>query len=119
MFLSFSSTGTNPYLTFHCVNQGTILLDLAPEDKEYQSVEEEVTDIRMFFFAQILLRLFSRGMNSSYCLMGSHGLLLGLSQQQAFKRDCRLKRYTFHSHHKPVCPVAQSFCSRNFVSFVI
>lgn len=34
--------GTNPYLTFHCVNQGTILLDLAPEDKEYQSVEEEM-----------------------------------------------------------------------------
>ncbi|XP_027709498.1 poly [ADP-ribose] polymerase tankyrase-1 [Vombatus ursinus] len=34
--------GTNPYLTFHCVNQGTILLDLAPDDKEYQSVEEEM-----------------------------------------------------------------------------
>ncbi|KAM8971660.1 poly [ADP-ribose] polymerase tankyrase-1 isoform X1 [Sarcophilus harrisii] len=33
---------TNPYLTFHCVNQGTILLDLAPDDKEYQSVEEEM-----------------------------------------------------------------------------
>uniref|UniRef100_A0A8C9EP85 Poly [ADP-ribose] polymerase n=1 Tax=Pavo cristatus TaxID=9049 RepID=A0A8C9EP85_PAVCR len=34
--------GTNPYLTFHCVSQGTILLDLAPDDKEYQSVEEEM-----------------------------------------------------------------------------
>lgn len=55
----FSSTGTNPYLTFHCVNQGTILLDLAPEDKEYQSVEEEVIDIKKFLFSQILLRLFS------------------------------------------------------------
>jgi hypothetical protein len=44
----FSLTGTNPYLTFHCVNQGTILLDLAPEDKEYQSVEEEVMDFKMF-----------------------------------------------------------------------
>ena len=36
------SSGTNPYLTFHCVSQGTILIDLAPDDKEYQSVEEEV-----------------------------------------------------------------------------
>lgn len=40
LFLLFA--GTNPYLTFHCVSQGTILLDLAPDDKEYQSVEEEV-----------------------------------------------------------------------------
>lgn len=35
-------SGANPYLTFHCANQGTILIDLAPDDKEYQSVEEEV-----------------------------------------------------------------------------
>ncbi|XP_004911091.1 poly [ADP-ribose] polymerase tankyrase-1 isoform X3 [Xenopus tropicalis] len=34
--------GTNPYLTFHCVSQGTVLLDLASDDKEYQSVEEEM-----------------------------------------------------------------------------
>lgn len=34
--------GANPYLTFHCASQGTILIDLAPDDKEYQSVEEEV-----------------------------------------------------------------------------
>ncbi|XP_044274873.1 poly [ADP-ribose] polymerase tankyrase-1 [Varanus komodoensis] len=34
--------GTNPYLTFHCVSQGTILIDLAPDDKEHQSVEEEM-----------------------------------------------------------------------------
>uniref|UniRef100_A0AAX7TBA8 Poly [ADP-ribose] polymerase n=1 Tax=Astatotilapia calliptera TaxID=8154 RepID=A0AAX7TBA8_ASTCA len=34
--------GGNPYLTFHCASQGTILIDLAPEDKEYQSVEEEM-----------------------------------------------------------------------------
>lgn len=52
MFFFFSSIGTNPYLTFHCVNQGTILLDLAPEDKEYQSVEEEVIDIKKFYFPQ-------------------------------------------------------------------
>lgn len=43
LFLLF--VGTNPYLTFHCVSQGTILLDLAPDDKEYQSVEEEVLKI--------------------------------------------------------------------------
>lgn len=30
-------------MTFHCANQGTILIDLSPEDKEYQSVEEEVS----------------------------------------------------------------------------
>lgn len=35
-------TGANPYLTFHCANQGTVLIDLSPDDKEYQSVEEEV-----------------------------------------------------------------------------
>lgn len=46
----FFPAGTNPYLTFHCVNQGTILLDLAPEDKEYQSVEEEVMYIRIFSY---------------------------------------------------------------------
>lgn len=34
--------GTNPYLTFHCSSQGTVLIDLAPDDKEFQSVEEEV-----------------------------------------------------------------------------
>ncbi|XP_028314295.1 poly [ADP-ribose] polymerase tankyrase-1 isoform X2 [Gouania willdenowi] len=34
--------GANAYLTFHCANQGTILIDLAPDDKEYQSVEEEM-----------------------------------------------------------------------------
>ncbi|KAG8454387.1 hypothetical protein GDO86_000853 [Hymenochirus boettgeri] len=34
--------GTNPYLTFHCASQGTVLLDLASDDKEYQSVEEEM-----------------------------------------------------------------------------
>ncbi|XP_035759950.1 poly [ADP-ribose] polymerase tankyrase-1-like, partial [Neolamprologus brichardi] len=37
--------GGNPYLTFHCASQGTILIDLAPDDKEYQSVEEEVSFI--------------------------------------------------------------------------
>ncbi|XP_059398460.1 poly [ADP-ribose] polymerase tankyrase-1-like isoform X1 [Carassius carassius] len=34
--------GANPYLTFHCASQGTVLIDLAPEDKEFQSVEEEL-----------------------------------------------------------------------------
>uniref|UniRef100_A0A4W3J876 Poly [ADP-ribose] polymerase n=1 Tax=Callorhinchus milii TaxID=7868 RepID=A0A4W3J876_CALMI len=34
--------GTNPYLTFHCASQGTILIDLSLDDKEYQSVEEEL-----------------------------------------------------------------------------
>uniref|UniRef100_A0A6Q2XWC7 Poly [ADP-ribose] polymerase n=1 Tax=Esox lucius TaxID=8010 RepID=A0A6Q2XWC7_ESOLU len=34
--------GANPYLTFHCANQGTVLIDLAPDDKECQSVEEEM-----------------------------------------------------------------------------
>ncbi|KAJ8397112.1 hypothetical protein AAFF_G00009660 [Aldrovandia affinis] len=34
--------GGNPYLTFHCASQGTVLIDLAPDDKEFQSVEEEM-----------------------------------------------------------------------------
>ncbi|KAG5841492.1 hypothetical protein ANANG_G00200060 [Anguilla anguilla] len=34
--------GANPYLTFHCASQGTLLIDLAPDDKEFQSVEEEM-----------------------------------------------------------------------------
>uniref|UniRef100_A0A3Q2YLW9 Poly [ADP-ribose] polymerase n=1 Tax=Hippocampus comes TaxID=109280 RepID=A0A3Q2YLW9_HIPCM len=34
--------GANPYLTFHCSSQGTVLVDLASDDKEFQSVEEEL-----------------------------------------------------------------------------
>uniref|UniRef100_A0A4W4E2T3 Poly [ADP-ribose] polymerase n=1 Tax=Electrophorus electricus TaxID=8005 RepID=A0A4W4E2T3_ELEEL len=32
----------NPYLAFHCTAQGTVLIDLPPDDKEFQSVEEEM-----------------------------------------------------------------------------
>ncbi|XP_042370672.1 poly [ADP-ribose] polymerase tankyrase-2-like [Plectropomus leopardus] len=32
----------NPYLTLNTANSGTILIDLAADDKEFQSVEEEV-----------------------------------------------------------------------------
>ncbi|XP_066509234.1 poly [ADP-ribose] polymerase tankyrase-1-like isoform X2 [Hoplias malabaricus] len=34
--------GGNPYLAFHCTAQGTVLIDLPPDDKEFQSVEEEM-----------------------------------------------------------------------------
>ncbi|XP_074474933.1 poly [ADP-ribose] polymerase tankyrase-2 isoform X2 [Sebastes fasciatus] len=34
--------GGNPYLSFHCSSQGTVLIDLATDDKEFQSVEEEL-----------------------------------------------------------------------------
>ncbi|XP_028851894.1 tankyrase, TRF1-interacting ankyrin-related ADP-ribose polymerase b isoform X2 [Denticeps clupeoides] len=34
--------GANPYLTFHCTSQGTVLIDLSTDDKEFQSVEEEM-----------------------------------------------------------------------------
>ncbi|XP_060738826.1 tankyrase, TRF1-interacting ankyrin-related ADP-ribose polymerase b isoform X3 [Tachysurus vachellii] len=34
--------GANPYLAFHCTAQGTLLIDLPPDDKEFQSVEEEM-----------------------------------------------------------------------------
>ncbi|XP_028651298.1 poly [ADP-ribose] polymerase tankyrase-2 isoform X1 [Erpetoichthys calabaricus] len=34
--------GFNPYLTINTSNSGTILIDLAPDDKEFQSVEEEM-----------------------------------------------------------------------------
>lgn len=44
-FFCVSSTGANPYLTFHCTNQGTVLIDLAVDDKEFQSVEEEVCTV--------------------------------------------------------------------------
>uniref|UniRef100_A0A671X5Y8 Poly [ADP-ribose] polymerase n=1 Tax=Sparus aurata TaxID=8175 RepID=A0A671X5Y8_SPAAU len=30
--------GGNPYLTFHCSSQGTVLIDLAPDDKEFHPV---------------------------------------------------------------------------------
>lgn len=43
MFDMKLKTGANPYLTFHCASQGTVLIDLAPDDKEFQSVEEEVS----------------------------------------------------------------------------
>lgn len=35
-------SGLNPYLTLNTANSGTILIDLAVDDKEFQSVEEEV-----------------------------------------------------------------------------
>lgn len=35
-------TGLNPYLTLNTSSSGTILIDLSSEDKEFQSVEEEV-----------------------------------------------------------------------------
>lgn len=35
-------TGLNPYLTLNTANSGTILIDLSADDKEFQSVEEEV-----------------------------------------------------------------------------
>ncbi|XP_006006371.1 poly [ADP-ribose] polymerase tankyrase-2 isoform X1 [Latimeria chalumnae] len=34
--------GLNPYLTLNSSNSGTILIDLSPDDKEFQSVEEEM-----------------------------------------------------------------------------
>ncbi|XP_069756678.1 poly [ADP-ribose] polymerase tankyrase-2-like isoform X2 [Narcine bancroftii] len=34
--------GINPYLALNTSNSGTILIDLLPEDKEFQSVEEEM-----------------------------------------------------------------------------
>ncbi|XP_043569081.1 poly [ADP-ribose] polymerase tankyrase-2-like [Chiloscyllium plagiosum] len=34
--------GINPYLTLNTSSSGTILIDLLPEDKEFQSVEEEM-----------------------------------------------------------------------------
>ncbi|XP_062927753.1 poly [ADP-ribose] polymerase tankyrase-2 isoform X4 [Mobula hypostoma] len=37
-----TSLGINPYLTLNTSSSGTILIDLLPEDKEFQSVEEEM-----------------------------------------------------------------------------
>ena len=34
--------GLNPYLTLNTANSGTILIDLAADDKEFQSVVDEV-----------------------------------------------------------------------------
>ncbi|XP_078717480.1 poly [ADP-ribose] polymerase tankyrase-2-like isoform X1 [Lampetra fluviatilis] len=34
--------GANPYLSYHTTAQGTLLIDLPPDDKEYQSVEDEM-----------------------------------------------------------------------------
>lgn len=38
----FHLIGLNPYLTLNTSGSGTILIDLSAEDKEFQSVEEEV-----------------------------------------------------------------------------
>lgn len=57
-----NAAGANPYLTFHCTNQGTVLIDLAVDDKEFQSVEEEVKHEHFWALAYArLLRL---------CVMG-------------------------------------------------
>lgn len=34
--------GLNQYLTLNTSGSGTILIDLSPDDKEFQSVEDEV-----------------------------------------------------------------------------
>lgn len=47
-----SAPGANPYLTFHCASQGTVLIDLATDDKEFQSVEEEVCTLHHDLFLQ-------------------------------------------------------------------
>jgi tankyrase len=38
--------GLNPYLALNTTNSGTILIDLASDDKEFQLVEEEVQPTR-------------------------------------------------------------------------
>jgi hypothetical protein len=38
----FHFIGLNPYLTLNTSGSGTVLIDLSPDDKEFQSVEEEV-----------------------------------------------------------------------------
>lgn len=40
------------------MSQGTILLDLAPDDKEYQSVEEEVLQIPFLMLQWLCISLF-------------------------------------------------------------
>ena len=40
--VSVCALGLNPYLTLNTANSGTILIDLTTDDKEFQSVEEEV-----------------------------------------------------------------------------
>ncbi|ELW66702.1 Tankyrase-2 [Tupaia chinensis] len=37
--------GLNPYLTLNTAGSGTILIDLSPDDKEFQSVEEEIQKV--------------------------------------------------------------------------
>lgn len=49
---AFIIAGANPYLTFHCASQGTVLIDLASDDKEFQSVEEEVSGEMMCYWIQ-------------------------------------------------------------------
>lgn len=43
----FHLIGLNPYLTLNTSGSGTILIDLSAEDKEFQSVEEEVCSYTM------------------------------------------------------------------------
>lgn len=66
-------------MTFHCVNQGTILLDLAPEDKEYQSVEEEVMYIKVFsylFLKSVVKLIFLGEVSLSYFILRSFAYVL-------------------------------------------
>ncbi len=51
-------TGLNPLLTLNTTNSGTVLIDLSPDDKEFQSVEEEV-EILILWNAVLILSCFS------------------------------------------------------------
>lgn len=68
-----SCAGLNPYLTLNTANSGTVLIDLASDDKEFQSVEEEVTFSSSFSNSKVwvrstLCRRFIRGSNLHLCL---------------------------------------------------
>ncbi|TKS89319.1 Tankyrase-2 [Collichthys lucidus] len=51
-------SGLNPYLTLNTSNSGTILIDLAADDKEFQSVEDEMqSTIRGVFSRYTLIKI--------------------------------------------------------------
>lgn len=79
-FCSFSFllfAGTNPYLTFHCVSQGTILLDLAPDDKEYQSVEEEVIQVPFLMLQGLYIFLSTDNLSELKCAIRVESAKIG------------------------------------------
>lgn len=59
------------------MSQGTILLDLAPDDKEYQSVEEEVIQVPFLMLQGLYIFLSTDNLSELKCAIRVESAKIG------------------------------------------